>query len=206
MQPRPYHFFRKQSLRRLSACLFFFILIEGLFSFCSKTTCPAFADAMFDSWFPYTANQAIVFTAANGTKDTITVSDIYRSPEQQQYGRPADCNAYASVASYVTPTALRFYINYDTYAAGNSLSIQLNDFWIGGATLSEQQITVADSSARSSLLTSVVIAGKTFGPVVQLQRDTTAVKTAGFYKMWFSKGAGLVGYEHYPSLQQWAKE
>jgi hypothetical protein len=205
MQPRPYGFFKQHGARRLFVSIALFIFIEGSFSFCSKTTCPAFADGAFDSWFPYQENQALLFTSA-AEKDTITISSTYRSPEHKEYGRAVNCNAWTSVSSFVTATTPRFYINYNTYPDGNSLSVQLNDFRVSDATLSEEQITVTDNSAVGSLLSGVVIAGKSFGSVVQLQRDTTIIKSAGIYKMWFSKGMGLVGYEQYPTLEQWAKE
>jgi hypothetical protein len=206
MQPWQKPLFKQHRARRLFVSIALFILIEGSFSFCSKTTCPAFADAAFDSWFPYQVNQALFFTSATTEKDTITISSTYRSPEHKEYGRAINCNAWTSVSSFVTATTPRFYITYNISPEGNSLSVQLNDFRVSEATLSEEQITVTDNSAISSMLSGVVIAGKTFGSVMQLQRDTTAIKSAGIYKMWFSKGIGLVGYEQYPTLEQWAKD
>lgn len=198
--------FKRAPVLSFGGAVFLFILIEGFTTSCSKTTCPAFADAAFDSWFPYQPDQMILFTSATSERDTIGISSTYRSVEHKQYGGSESCNAWASVSSFVTPTTPQFYINYNTYPDGNALSIQLNEFSVSSATLSEQQITVTDNSASSVSLTSVVIAGKTVGPVIQLQRDTTNIKSAGVYRIWLSKGVGLVGYEHYPSLEQWAKE
>jgi len=199
-------FFKRFPAYSFAGTFFIFILIEGLFSFCTKTTCPDFSNAAYDSWFPYESNQALYFKTATGEPDTITIASTYRSDQHTTYGGAANCNSWANISSYVTNTTPRLYIYMNQYSDGNALSIQLNDFSITEARLSDDNITVTAIGDSSFLRSSAVIAGKTFNNVVQLQKDTALIKTAGVYKVWIAKGAGLVGYENYPTLEQWAKE
>lgn len=206
MKQRISCFFKRRPALSFSGTTFLFIVIEGLFSFCSRTTCPAFADATFDQWFPYKAGQTVYFTSTTNRKDTLTINFNDRSGEHEIYGRPDRCDSWASVSSLFTPAALRFDVYLNKYTTGNALSVTLNDFRLTNAALDEQQITTTDSTVSSRLLTNFVINGKTFPQVVQLQRDTIAIKTEGIYKIWLSKGTGLAGYESYPAHEQWVKD
>ncbi len=57
-----------------------------------------------------------------------------------------------------------------------------------------------------SFTSAVALNGKMFNEVLQLQRDTGSIKRVGIYKIWLSKQNGLIGYEHYPTLERWVKE
>jgi hypothetical protein len=47
------------------------VLVEVGFSYCSKKKCGGFADANFDSWFPYTDDQRIYLLSNKNDRDTL---------------------------------------------------------------------------------------------------------------------------------------
>src|SRR5690348_11638847 len=45
---------------------------------CKKVTCPAYTNANFDQWFPYTINQQIIYmdSAQQRNNDTVVITDL----------------------------------------------------------------------------------------------------------------------------------
>src|SRR4051812_34252786 len=45
---------------------------------CKKVTCPAYTNANFDQWFPYTASQQVIYmdSSLKQDNDTIVITDL----------------------------------------------------------------------------------------------------------------------------------
>lgn len=181
-----------------------FIGIEGLFSFCSKVTCPAFSDPHFDKWFPYRPGQSFIFLSSRNNRDTLKAGRVEKSEAYDTYGTRSKCSMDAAVTLEQYGVA-RFYVRYAKHDYGNFTNVYFDEFRLSGKTLLERGLEV-DSPVSASFSSNVVLDGKNFNEVLQLQRDTGSVKQTGIYKIWISKYVGLVGYERYPTLERWVKQ
>jgi hypothetical protein len=184
----------------------FGLMLAAALPACTKTDCPPFADAGFDAWFPYQEGQTIYFTSDKKDKDTLLFNSVYRSPEHRTYGGGGKCNAWAYYSSTYMHVSPKVYLSINTYPGGNALSVNLNTFKLDEATITEAGITAKNTGYSATALSNVAINSKTFSTVSLLQRDTIANKEAGVYKVWVSKGAGIVAYEQYPSLERWVTD
>jgi hypothetical protein len=191
--------------KKFSKAFIGFMLLAALPA-CTKTDCPAFADAGFDAWFPYQQDQTIYFTSDKNDKDTLLFNSVYRSGEHRTYGGGGKCNAWAYYSSSYIHVSPKVYLSINTFPGGNALSIKLNTFNLDQAGVAESGITATHTGYSATALSNVAIKGKTFNTVSLLQRDTISNKDAGVYKVWVSKGVGIVAYEQYPSREQWVKE
>src|SRR3954454_16769799 len=90
---------------------------------CKKVTCPAYTNANFDQWFPYTAAQQIVYmdTAQQFNNDTINITDLTAT---QAYEANKGCYNGASGCSsdkFVYSTS--FSVNYNAAADWDGVAI-----------------------------------------------------------------------------------
>lgn len=204
MKRRLLRIFRRFPAPGYTGPLLVFILIEGLFSFCSRT-CPAFEDAAFQGWFPYQEGQKTYFTSSLGAKDTITIRDVYASESRTAGFLDKPCAPYTYIYSESdTGNRMKLSVSFSKEYAGNTLYVSLYGFLITGALVAADSLAVPYPLS-SAVLPTATINGQMFSRVLQVQRDTAMIKDTGIYKVWFAKGMGLVGYEHYPSREQWAK-
>jgi hypothetical protein len=201
-------FFKKHLALNIFCLAVLFILIDGLYSFCSKpktVNCPAFDDTNFDSWFPYQSPQKLYFSSSRNKHDTITIGSVTKSPSHQ--GTAGSCDMNAQITSQEGGTTTnKLYINYTKFSGTNNLNLVLYDFQINGSLTETSYTPPSFGTEKSELLTNAVINGKTFANVVQIQLDTTIMKQQSIYKIWLSKQTGLVGYERYPTLEQFVKK
>jgi hypothetical protein len=212
MKQRFRSFFKKHPTANLIGLSVLFVLIEALYSFCSvdKTPeedsklCPAFSDANFDAWFPYSHNQKLFFTSSLGAKDTLTIGTVEKSPDTYT-AVSLSCSSNASVRSVDlnSSSSNGFTINYLKFdnEPRNHLNLFLYDFLLADAWLKETDIVPAPT-LKHQFLVNATINGKAFANVIEVMRDTAVKKDAGVYKIWLSKQTGLVGYERYPALER----
>lgn len=212
MQKRINIFFKRFPVLSYTVPLLLFIGIEGLFSFCSRS-CPPFSDAAFDSWFPHKQGQQLYFTSSLNRRDTLRIGTVEKSENYTTttglHGRP--CAMTASITSIDTLNRnYKFSISYNKSNVESSLRLHLYDCYIAHLKLSDTSITAEPSYfnqfVSSRFFSTAVINGKVFNNVVAMQKDTTTIKSEGVYKMWVSKNNGLVGYERYPSFEQFSKQ
>jgi hypothetical protein len=199
-------FFRKHPALNFAGIVALFILIEGLYSFCSKGSkidCPAFDDVTFDNWFPYQPNQIINFSSSLNNKDALTIASVQKSGKYIGYG---SCNKSAQVVSKEQWNgALKLYVDFFDFGSTDGLNLSFYDFTTGG-NLQENSYEPNLGSQKSDFLSNIIINGRSFSNVIQIQVDTNVIKQEGVYKIWLSKQKGLVGYERYPSLEQFVKQ
>src|SRR5688500_12629800 len=192
-------YFKNHPAMSYAGTLVLFMLIEGLYSFCSirprPIDCPPFSDANYKAWFPYQQGQKLYFSSSLGKRDSVTMQ-VYQSPA---YTGSGSCETNARTWSGEPGTfGPKVDLQYYNYPGGNSLNITFLD-WNTNATLQDNTITPVNSiGSTGTLVPSITINGKTFSNVVQLQRDTVTQKNAGPYKLWIAKGTGFVGYELFP--------
>src|SRR5947208_17180817 len=113
MQQAIRSFFKKHLALNIFGLAVLFILIDGLYSFCSKpkmVNCPAFDDTNFDNWFPYQPSQKLYFTSSQNKHDTVTIGGITKSPSYQ--GTAGSCDMNAQITSReIGITTNKLYIN-----------------------------------------------------------------------------------------------
>ena len=198
-------YFKKYPAFSYAATIALFILLEGLYSFCTvrkpdPVACPAFNDPNYDLWFPYQLNQKLRFTSNLGKKDSLTIGHASKSDAFTGNG---SCNAFAqfwSVENNTTGNALN--INYYYDQNGNSLNVTLIDFTTFGSLNANGFTPSSHTGSTSSQLSTITLNNKTFSNIIQVQRDTVNYKQNGVYKFWMARNIGFVGFERYPTLER----
>lgn len=203
----------------LTACLCFIAITFNNCSICSckKVPCPGFNDVQFTSWFPYTANQEIIFKNA-GSYDTITIGSIDNSnaydARQGCYNPDHGCymNSFIS-SSQLTGNGYKFSLVYHTvtpFESGSTtkeITFQLYGFNVRGSEINDQGVQMIFPAFYSSqYFPSITVGGSVFNNVQLIKKDTADGNYAGPYKIYVAKNTGLVAYENYPDLKTWVKQ
>lgn len=200
-------FFKTHLALNIFGLAVLFVLIDGIYSFCSKPkaiNCPAFSDATFDAWFPYQPNQVLHFTSSLQTGDSLSIES---NRKNEAYSGTGDCEMSAQIVSKERwNSSNRLFIDYhDMGSTTGLLFLSLSNFQVNGNLL-ERSFVPEGSNVKSHFAASATLAGHTFANVIDIELDTAIYKAAGVYKVWLSKGTGLVAYERYPSLEQFIKQ
>jgi hypothetical protein len=211
-------FFKRHPVLNFIAITTLFIGIEGLYSFCSADggpaedtrMCPAFADANFDQWFPYSTNQTLNFHSSLGATNTLTLGFVNKSPGMiTPISMPCSSNAsFYSTQQNTNNNSYIFSVNFIKTVGEqrNRLSLSLYDFTLTDAWVKENNISPSNPTIKNQFLTDVTLGGMTFQNVVELMQDTATNKQAGIYKIWIGRQKGLVAYELYPTLERFVKQ
>jgi hypothetical protein len=188
---------------------------------CKKIICPAFNDPFFEKWAPYSKDQLLVFKNLPGAADTIRIintqkSDAYEGRTGGGYGCSKGC--FSSMDISGTDASGSDYNKFRISAdKGNSpeqgktnVSFYLGRTYFNATAITDTGFTLSNYyqsiPAISKFLNTVTIGNKLFSNTQVITIDTFRVKTAGAYKFYFSKDAGLVGWENYPDKTLWVKE
>jgi hypothetical protein len=180
-----------------------------------KVTCSAFDNSSFQAWFPYNTNSYQIFKNTQ-TQDTVgfqfTAIDYSQAYEIQTGGygnRVGACNKSASVYA----TAGDRYINVQYFIdsvfnqpnANQQLNIAINNSQFYAEEINSQEIKTSISNNTSVAVnnTAVLLNNIFCEKLCTITSDTLNSKLDRIYKVFISKGKGIIGYEHYPSLHQW---
>lgn len=204
----------------LSGILLFIIYFFKDCSICSckKVSCPAFEDVKFENWFPYQQGQQIIFKYQSAY-DTINLlpfekSDAYEA-SQGCYHSDMGCNQNVSIASQELTANFRKklsvnYISQTPFGSSvttKSITLFLKGFNCSANDINDQGLIVAPGIYSSSYATSLTINGSSFNNVQTITRDTTTdISTPVPFKVYLSKGTGLIAYELFPTHQLWVKQ
>lgn len=196
-------FFRKYPTLSTLATAAVFIVVQALFSFCSKVHCPAFSDALYDSWLPYHQNQLLVFADSSGQTDSITIS---QADQSEAYTTSAGfggqrCDISARLQS--TPGTYRYYeltveetVFNDTTKTG---SLAFGDLDVPMTGIADTGLQVAkwtgDLPVSTHFHSSYDLGGKTYSRVQEITRTDIASAKAAVHKLWLAENFGLIGYE-----------
>ncbi len=182
-----------------------------------KVTCSGFNDPLFKDWFPYQVDNKLQFknvSTADSILYNINSVDFSKAFETTRGGifdRYMPCDKHAAVTggsdSAVYPW---FHINYHIAESGaKKLEIYLgNTTWQAGeittTNFEAPDTPFTNSPTKITYLQNFIFAnGNRYPQIVVLTGDTVYNKTDKAYKVFIAKNKGIIGYEIFPSLQQW---
>lgn len=185
---------------------------------CKKISCPAFEDVNFQTWFAaYQSGQQSIFKYQS-SYDTITLGNPHKSEayegNQGCYGGDQGCSKEFSVGSNeVTNFRYKLSITYSSSSFLGSLESPKNiSLWLLGfncaaSDVNEQGLVLLPGSYTGSYAASLNINGTAYNHVQTITRDTTiSLSAPAPYKVYLSKGTGVVAYEMFPSHELWIKQ
>jgi len=184
---------------------------------CKKVSCPAFDDVNFLNWFSYQQSQ-IIFKYQSAY-DTINLLPFEKSEpyeaSQGCYNGSSGCSQRISIVSLEVTANFRqkFSVNYfSTTAFGSStsaksISLYLEGFRFTASDINDQGLVLPPGLYNSNYSPSLPINGTAFNNVQTITRDTSAdISAQQPYKVYLSKGIGLIAYEMFPGHQLWVKQ
>ena len=184
---------------------------------CKKVSCPAFEDIKYENWFPYQQGQQIIFKYQSAY-DTITLSGFNKSDayeaSQGCYNGAVGCSQNFSFASNEIAANFRqkFSVSYfsqtpfGSSVSAKSISLFLQGFNCSANDITDQGLVVQPGLYKSDYSASLSVNGISFNNVQTITRDTTDIATPQPFKVYLSKGAGLIAYEIFPTHQLWVKQ
>ena len=201
----------------------FFLIIPfplSLFSSCGecskKIDCPAYNDAVLDRFFPYQDNQQLLFRSSVNEQQLVTLKNVETSEPYQAIGGPyggsPTCRSMKRFASVESDTAGRTLFgvvleNEGDYRRSAAFGIRLNritfELWKDTGIA---RIEINGFPAFLATQYNVTFSNRTYSKMITATQDTTAIKQAGIYQVYYAEAEGLLGYREYPSLKTWIKQ
>ncbi len=196
-----------------------FILIAGC-TVCStkKVPCNAFSEPEFGNWFPYNTTTKKTFKNLT-TGDTTTYafnqlnsSEPYEASVGGYGGGSKSCTASIGINAngyngrdYMS---VQYQVDSPFSQAGKSyyFTIALSGGLWNAGKINAANFENAGYGAGSIITsaTNVLFAnGVLYQTVVTITNDTSNTEKPAVYKLIVAKQQGVIGYETYPSLQQW---
>jgi membrane-bound inhibitor of C-type lysozyme len=213
------------------SCYLLLLLIIGNVS-CRKkkcrstiAACAAFSDSFFDSWFPYTTGQEVIFRSTAGAEKKLTIREQYKSTEVKESTYEYECNSNTLSISPVSPSeqcpnasihsslptnnTVGFRIAYSS--SGGELMLHIDTTILYATSLQDTGIVNIRLMGRSrsnstKFYPSYVFNGTNYDKVQVITRDTIADRNAGVYKIVLAQGLGVLEYGEYPSHTSWKKQ
>ena len=186
---------------------------------CKKVSCSAFEDVNFINWFAYQQDQQIIFKYQS-VFDTITLQSIYKSEayeaSQGCYNGDDGCHKTMSTeskeiaANFKRKLSLTYFSQTpfgSSSASTKSISLFVQGFNCTASDINDQGFVLPLGLYSSSYSSSLSINGTTFNNVQTITRDTTInISAQEPFKVYLSKGTGLIAYEMFPTHQLWVKQ
>lgn len=198
----------KKKYRSISVLFAAAIMITNMG--CEQTVvCPAYDDANFAGWFPYSEGQVMIFKNKSDQADTIIIGKIIKSKRTEHTerigGKQYWCEQEIQVTSKSGYSKLSImhskgemtynYIN----VVFKSLSVTANgiiDNGLDGKDRSKSWVPILNYNLDFD--------GKQYGVLQEIQvTDTSAVNTSKIDRLYIGKGYGIVGYRTYPEKEIW---
>ena len=184
---------------------------------CKKVSCPAFDDVNFLNWFSYQQSQVIF--KYQSVYDTISLlpfekSEAYEA-SQGCYNGSDGCSQRLAILSQEVTADFRqkfrvYYSSQTTFGASastKSIILFLQGFTCSASDINDQGLVLPPGLYSSNYSSSLPINGTTFNNVQTITRDTTIdISAPQPFKVYLSKGIGLVAYEMFPTHQLWVKQ
>lgn len=167
---------------------------------CKKVSCPAYKNANFDQWFPYTLQQNVSFmdSAQKLPDDTILINGV---SAQQAYEADKGCingdngcssDKYISSYNYSFSVSYNSSSDWDGTLIDSNYSFALRDFSIIAKGLSSNGFVA--TSASSNYYNNIQLNGKNYPNVQALSRTDTAGGNYDVYEVYLQKGTGLLAW------------
>jgi len=184
---------------------------------CKKVSCPAFDDVNFLNWFSYQQSQVIF--KYQSAYDTINLlpfekSEAYEA-SQGCYNGSSGCSQRLSIVSHEVAVDFRqkfrvYYSSLTPFGASvstKSITLFLQGFTCSASDINDQGLVLPPGLYNSNYSPTLPIDGTTFNNVQTITRDTTIdISAQQPFKVYLSKGVGLIAYEMFPSHQLWVKQ
>ena len=179
-----------------------------------EVTCPAYVETGASNWFPYSVNTRLIFYN-NSLADTININSVEISDayEDRVSARNPDCIATkiwtsAELLSSGSPVlSIRSTQINNTYHPQDSredIHIRIKNVSFTGKGISDTGLV--ETNFKSQFYSSLLLNGNTFMNIQVIEKDTSANKLPGVYKIWIAKHHGLLAYKEYPSNNLWIKQ
>ena len=192
-----------------------FILLQVVS--CSKSggtvfyDCPAFADPVYDQWFPYLQGQIIRFKNAGGLENSITIDRMDKTPDYKYYDGGGSCAPKVTVrSSQGNSSSIPFQLEYGKGAIYNSMYIELKTIVVNANGIKDTGLVITPSAFnrfnRTEFFSTYTLNGINYTNVQVITRDTFADKAVDIYKIIIAKKMGILAFEEFPSLGLWTKE
>ena len=185
---------------------------------CKKVPCSAFEDLHFQNWFNYQPEHQLIFKNQSAY-DTITLQSIYKSEayeaSQGCYNGDVGCSQNLSIESneIATNAKRKLSLNYFSQTPfGSSVSSKSITLWLQGFNCSandinDQGLVIPPGIYTGNFSPSLTINGVVYSNVQTITKDTTIDLSIPYpYKVYLSKGQGLVAYEIFPTHEMWVKQ
>ncbi|MEN9570596.1 MAG: hypothetical protein RL172_1827 [Bacteroidota bacterium] len=185
-----------------------------------KITCTAFDNPAFFKWFPYKADNYMLYKNV-ATSDTFSYSlqHAYISGAYEinrggfNTSVMATCEANASFASSYSGSNVHGQLSID-YLINNDQGTTIftiyfnNSYWYTAGITDTGFVQAtnnngADRATVANFSALTLSNGTTYHTVSALTLDTAINKTERAYKLLVAKNIGIIGCEMYPSKQQW---
>jgi len=184
---------------------------------CKKVSCPAFDDVNFLNWFSYQQSQVIF--KYQSAYDTINLlpfekSEAYEA-SQGCYNGSDGCGQRLSIVSHEVTANFRqeFSVTYFSHtafgssASTKSITLFLQGFNCAASDINDQGLVLVPGLYNSNHTPTLSLNGTTFNNVQTITRDTTIDISAPLpFKVYLSKGIGLIAYEMFPTHQLWVRQ
>ena len=165
---------------------------------CKKVSCPAYKNANFDQWFPYQANQTIVFndTTHSLANDTITITSISATESYEAnrgcYNGASGCTSNKYIYSSYLSVNYSSSTEWDNSAGDSNYIFTLHDFSVNAKGINSGGFV--NTSYPSGYYTSINLAGKTYQNVQTIFRTDTANTNYDVYQVYVEKGVGVIAW------------
>lgn len=185
---------------------------------CSDKTesCPAFDNTFLNQWFPYTANQSIVFQSADSNVQNLTINRVeYTEPHTVGYGayrQKQYCNVKGTITSKQGTagndiTLLLTHVEQDEdNQDNNKLELRFNDMFVRFQLENGfNKVLQSDEDIMYSItaVTQADLNGAQYDNVrlVEAANETVAANN-NMDKLYIAEGKGIIGFRVYPSKEE----
>lgn len=200
----------------MAASVILFMGVQAVFSFCGKKTCFAFNNVLYDSWFPYKAEQSIIFTSG-GKSDTLHITHTERSKQEERsvgYGNNKCYPSAESSGNFGKTDSTRLnYFRSACYLEENATNptgnLNIKGLSLAWENISDTGVTISGYSggeAHSLFQPSITIGNNFYYNVQVITPNETGKTSSGIANLYIALYQGIIGFEEYPSGQLWIKQ
>ena len=191
------------------------VIIYTSCGICSRRVdCAGFDDKELSAWFPYSDGEHLAFRNNLNEQHSFTLKNTFTTEPYQQTGGfsgPIRCSAEKVSQSLEKDTLGRstFVLTLQTSSDTKSAFMNIDQTQIYFNNLTDTgflQVIITSRITRREKLMTLNTGSNSFTDVMVVTADTSAIKTQGIYKLYFSKNVGLIAYSEYPSLKTWTKQ
>ena len=192
------------------------VLIQSCGECTKKVPCPGYKDDLTEQWLPYYHGTLAKFNSQGQQPAVFTFDSLFATQPYSIESRSPVCDAEKIMVtkerlSTGEPTFRIEMQRMELMDRGRTerrVVLKLLGTSIYCEGLSEDgfaQVTSQSGNVVVQNLKYTVLDGKTFSNVQSMTFDTSVIKPT-IYKLYLSKGIGMVGYETFSPIRLWVKE